>query len=150
MGRETNIILIDEFDKVDSVFYNAFYELFDTGKFVDSNYELDLKKCVFILTSNFNSIDEIKQKLGPAIYSRLGINIHYNLLSNEFKIKIVQGHYKKITSQLSKEETAIVSGMKILKWYKENVDSFTNIRSLKNSIENTIFKVLSISLIQNS
>lgn len=31
LGRETNIILIDEFDKVSSIFYNAFYQMFDEG-----------------------------------------------------------------------------------------------------------------------
>ena len=29
MGRESNVILIDEFDKVNPIFFNAFYELFD-------------------------------------------------------------------------------------------------------------------------
>lgn len=31
LGRESNVILIDEFDKVNPHFYNAFYELFDEG-----------------------------------------------------------------------------------------------------------------------
>ena len=31
MARESNVILIDEFDKVNPAFYNAFYELFDEG-----------------------------------------------------------------------------------------------------------------------
>ena len=38
MGRESNVILIDEFDKVNPALYNAFYELFDEGKYVDTNY----------------------------------------------------------------------------------------------------------------
>ena len=34
MARESNVILIDEFDKVNPAFYNAFYELFDEGRYV--------------------------------------------------------------------------------------------------------------------
>ena len=60
-SRETNIVLIDEFDKVNPIFYNAFYEMFDEGRFVDTNYDVDLKNCVFICTTNFNSEDEIKK-----------------------------------------------------------------------------------------
>lgn len=33
LGRESNVILIDEFDKVNPHFYNAFYELFDEGRY---------------------------------------------------------------------------------------------------------------------
>ena len=47
MARESNIILIDEFDKVNHSFYNAFYELFDEGKYVDTNYDVDLGQVVF-------------------------------------------------------------------------------------------------------
>ena len=36
VGRESNVILIDEFDKVNPAFYNAFYELFDEGRYVDT------------------------------------------------------------------------------------------------------------------
>jgi len=38
--RESNVILLDEFDKVHSSFYNAFYQMFDEGIFVDKNYNV--------------------------------------------------------------------------------------------------------------
>lgn len=31
LSRESNIVFIDEFDKVHPSFYNAFYEMFDEG-----------------------------------------------------------------------------------------------------------------------
>ena len=55
IGRESNVILIDEFDKVNPAFYNAFYELFDEGRYVDTNYDIDLGQAVFLLTCNFGS-----------------------------------------------------------------------------------------------
>ena len=47
MARESNVILIDEFDKVNPVFYNAFYELFDEGRYVDTNYDVNLEQAIF-------------------------------------------------------------------------------------------------------
>lgn len=63
LARESNVILIDEFDKVHSNFYNAFYELFDEGIFVDTNYRVDLRHTIIILTGNFESEEDIKGRL---------------------------------------------------------------------------------------
>ena len=83
MGRESNVILIDEFDKVNPIFYNAFYELFDEGKYVDSNYEVNLNNAIFLCTCNFMSQNEIKKVLGPAMFSRIGCCIEYMDLTKE-------------------------------------------------------------------
>ena len=85
MARESNVILIDEFDKVSPIFYNAFYELFDEGKFVDTNYEVNLKSAIFLCTSNFLNEEEIKKSLGPAMFSRIGCCIEYKDISAEQK-----------------------------------------------------------------
>ena len=63
MARESNVILIDEFDKVNPAFYNAFYELFDEGRYVDTNYDVNLGQAIFLLTCNFGSEEEIKKIL---------------------------------------------------------------------------------------
>jgi len=59
-----------DFDKVNHSLYNAFYQPFDEGIFVDTNYEVDTRNGTFILTSNFAAEAEIKQGLGTAMYSR--------------------------------------------------------------------------------
>lgn len=89
MARETNVILIDEFDKVNPIFYNAFYELFDEGKYVDANYNVDLSSTIFLCTCNFRNEDEIKQALGPAMYSRIGYCIEYSDISKEQKLSLI-------------------------------------------------------------
>lgn len=94
LGRDTNIVLIDEFDKVNVAFYNAFYELFDEGRYVDVNYDVDLKNTVFICTSNFMSEKEIKERLYPAMFSRIGACIQYVnyvvAVFNIFQVDIVK------------------------------------------------------------
>lgn len=147
MGRETNIVLIDEFDKVDSRFYNAFYELFDEGKYVDANYEVDLRKTIFLCTCNFRSEDEIKRTLGPAMYSRIGCCIEYSELELEQKQKIISDWYNEIMSGLETDEQDIIMSTSILKWFLDNVERYDNIRLLKTKLENAIFGELTEEII---
>ena len=60
------------FDKVNHSLYNAFCQPFDEGIFADTNYEVDIRNGILILTSNFATEAEIKQGLGTAMYSRIG------------------------------------------------------------------------------
>lgn len=142
MGRESNVILIDEFDKVNPVFYNAFYELFDEGKYVDSNYEVDLKNTIFLCTCNFMSENEIKKVLGPAMYSRIGCCIEYMDLTKEQKNTIVEKWYKEIMERLNEEEQSHIASTDILEWFKENANRYDNIRLLKTRLENAIYDEL--------
>lgn len=147
MSRESNVILIDEFDKVNSIFYNAFYELFDEGKFVDSNYEVELKNTVFLCTCNFMSEDEIKKSLGPAMFSRIGCCIEYSDISVEQKRKIIDKWYNEILNRLTEEERTFVQSTDIKSWFYENVERYDNIRLLKTKLENAIFDELTDSFI---
>lgn len=70
LNRESNIILLDEFDKANATFHSAFYQLFDDGIFKDQNYSLELYKSIIICTSNYKSEKEIKKDLGNAIFAR--------------------------------------------------------------------------------
>lgn len=142
IARESNIILIDEFDKVNPAFYNAFYELFDEGHYVDTNYDVDLGQVVFLLTSNFGSEEEIKSVLGPAMFSRIGCCIAYEELSIEQKQTIVSNWYESIISSLKEDEKDVVQKTDILDWFVKNVDRYDNIRILKTKLENAIFDKL--------
>jgi ATP-dependent Clp protease ATP-binding subunit ClpA len=147
MARESNVILIDEFDKVNSNFYNAFYELFDEGKFVDSNYEVFLKNAIFLCTCNFMSENEIKKSLGPAMFSRIGCCIEYEDISIEQKQKIIDKWYLEILGRLNLEERAHIEQTDILEWFKENANSYDNIRILKTKLENAVFDELTDTFI---
>lgn len=142
MGRESNVILIDEFDKVNPVFYNAFYELFDEGRYVDSNYEVDLKNTIFLCTCNFMSENEIKKVLGPAMYSRIGCCIEYSELTKDQKNTIVEKWYNETVECLNEEEKEYINDTDILEWFKENVDRYDNIRLLKTRLENAVYDEL--------
>lgn len=142
MARETNVILIDEFDKVNPIFYNAFYELFDEGRYVDSNYNVELSNTIFLCTSNFRNEEEIKQSLNSAMYSRIGYYIEYSDIGKEHKCKIIENWYSQIINNLQDEEVDVIEQSDILNWFKDNANRYDNIRILKTKLENAIFEKL--------
>ena len=142
MARESNVILIDEFDKVNPIFYNAFYELFDEGKYIDTNYDVDLGQAIFLCTCNFSSEEEIKQALGPAMFSRIGCCIRYDELSVEQKCRIIQNWYNEIVTSLKTDEQRIIRETDILEWFLKNAERYDNIRIIKTKLENAIYAKL--------
>ena len=142
LGRESNVVLIDEFDKVNPIFYNAFYELFDEGKYVDSNYSVDLKNTIFLCTCNFSSEEEIKRIMGPAMYSRIGCCIEFEQLEREQKEIIIKNWFNRIVERLEKDEKKVIEETDILEWFLKNVDRYDNIRLLKTKLENAIYNEL--------
>ena len=147
LARETNIILFDEFDKVHPTFYNAFYELFDEGHLVDTNYDVDLGNAVFLLTSNFMSEKEIRKTLGPAMFSRIGSCVKYEDLTEEEKKKIVSNWYVEITEDLLEDERKYIDSTSIKSWFLDNAGRYDNIRILKNKLEKAIYDNLAQQLI---
>lgn len=117
MERESNVILLDEFDKANPIFYSAFYQLFDEGIFEDKNYRVDLCNSIIICTSNYNSENEIRDHLGEPIFYRFNKFIRFNDLTNEALIilinKIVDEKYKK----LKVSDKKIIDVRNIKKYY---------------------------------
>lgn len=149
MARESNVILIDEFDKVNPVFYNAFYELFDEGRYVDTNYDVNLGQAIFLLTCNFSSEEEIKKVLGPAMFSRIGYCIAYEELTTEQKQTIVTNWYESILVSLKEDEKETILQTDILDWFIKNAERYDNIRILKTKLENAVFEKLADKFIIN-
>lgn len=142
LERESNIILIDEFDKVSPQFYNAFYQLFDEGVYADIHYNIDVRDCIFICTTNFSSEEEAESYMGAPIYSRFTDIIHFELLSNSEKRTIAEMQYNNCIDSLSDDERKILDGKGILEFYKDNIEHFSNVRIIKRTIEKSIYKML--------
>lgn len=90
LARETNVLLFDEFDKALSVFHSAFYQLFDEGIYEDHNYKVVVNKAIIVCTSNYKTIDEIKEHLGLPIYNRFDSIIKFDDLPDMAKEKIAE------------------------------------------------------------
>lgn len=143
--RESNVILLDEFDKVNRSFYNAFYQMFDEGIFVDKNYSVNVDKCIIICTSNFMSTEEAEKKLGAPIYSRFSKVIMFNEISTTNKLIIAKKNYELLFSQLSSEDQKLLKENNVLSFYENAIKDgyYQNMRTLKNDIEDSLnFEVL--------
>jgi ATP-dependent Clp protease ATP-binding subunit ClpA len=132
LDRESNVLLLDEFDKAHSSFHSAFYQLFDEGVYEDQNYYLKLDKSVIICTSNYNGLDEIEEHLGSAIYNRFDKIIQFSDLSDEAKQKIGEQIYEMslevYDNHLSKE---------IIERLSSSYVKCDNVREIQHLIENT-------------
>ena len=137
MGRESNVILIDEFDKVNPALYNAFYELFDEGKYVDTNYSVELGQAIFLLTCNFSNENEIKKALGPAMFSRIGCCVEYADLTVEQKQKIVNNWYDSIMASLKDDERVYIETTDIHEWLSYSLDQIAG--AIPNSVILKVF-----------
>lgn len=130
LARDSNIILLDEFDKAYPVFHSAFYQLFDEGIFEDQNYKVRVKHSIIICTSNYQSIEEIRNQLGDPMYNRFDAVIRFNSLSDEDKVRIANDFIQ-----------ANHSLHRILAEYKEkllvSVKSCDNAREIQRLVKDT-------------
>lgn len=140
LRRKSNVILFDEFDKVSPVFYNAFYQMFDEGIFVDENYHVDVSKCIIICTSNYKTEEEAAKSLGMPIYSRFSKVIHFNPISIEDKIKIAQKCYGALIVELGEKDRELLPDDKILPKFEDAIQRglYPNMRMLKHDLEDAI------------
>ena len=142
MSRESNVVLIDEFDKVNPNFYNAFYQMFDEGIYIDTNYKVDLSRCVIICTSNFMSEADVIKSMGMPIFSRLHDAIMFEYLSTSEKGIILDNIYNAYIENFSEEEKTIIRNSDIYQWHRDNLHRFKNVRIIKSRVEKAINDML--------
>ena len=148
LGRESNVVLIDEFDKVSPGLYNMFYQVFDDGTFVDTNYEVDMRNSLFILTSNFASEAQVKRALGPAMFSRISECVAFGDLELKHKRTIARAEYDHIISKLDDEDRSTIEASDISAWFFKNAGRYDNMRTMKNKVSKAIFERLSATIIE--
>lgn len=143
--RNSNVILLDEFDKVSPAFYNAFYQMFDEGIFVDANYSVDVSKCIIVCTTNYRTEEEAEERLGIPIYSRFSKVIIFNPISIDDKLRIAEKCYGSLLEQVSEEDKLLISNNNILQVFERYIrdGAYPNMRMLKNDLEDAInFEIL--------
>lgn len=138
--RSSNVILLDEFDKVVPSFYNAFYQMFDEGVFVDSNYSVDVSQCIIICTTNYRTVEEAEKNLGTPIYSRFSKVVIFKPISIEDKLTIASNRYAEVIDNLDDEDKALIESNGVLLFFEKAIreGSYPNMRMLRNDIEDAV------------
>lgn len=145
MARESNVILLDEFDKANPIFHSAFYQLFDDGVYADPNYEADVNNAIIICTSNYSNRREIEEKLGAPIYNRFDAIIEFDELTTEAKKKIAEIAIR----ECEKDFKAIVLSDQTKENLIKKCASLSNARAIQRIVKET-FSLLGIRHICNS
>ena len=143
--RNSNVILLDEFDKVSPAFYNAFYQMFDEGIFVDANYSVDVSKCIIICTTNYRTEEDAEKYLGTPIYSRFSKVVIFNPINVDDKLKIAEKCYTSLMEHVDTEDKKLIENNSVLKLFEKVIiaGAYPNMRMLKNDIEDAInFEIL--------
>lgn len=149
LERESNVILIDEFDKPAPVFHSAFYQLFDEGIYEDKNYKVEMKNSIIICTSNYKNIDEIKEKLGEPIFYRFNNIIKFDELSNDSLRKIIDKLINKKYNELTKNEQKILDLDEIKQKMYIIVEKIKNVRNADIIIQELIGMQLVKNFLEN-
>ena len=130
LERESNVILLDEFDKPAPVFHSAFYQLFDEGVFEDKNYHVELFNSIIICTSNYQNEEEIRKHLGDPIFYRFDRFIKFDTLSLESIKRIIDICASNKMETIDLKEREIVNIKRIKDIMYSNASRFTNVRQV--------------------
>lgn len=147
LERESNVILLDEFDKANPIFHSAFYQIFDEGVFVDSNYNVDVNNAIIICTCNYMTEKEIKKKLGEPIYYRFDSIIEFKSFNVESLEKILLREIERQLELLSQKELEIIIKDEIIALLMPNANRFSNARQVRKIVKDYISKLLFEKLI---
>lgn len=135
LDRESGVILFDEFDKANPVFHSAFYQVFDSGEFVDLNYKVDLGPALIICTTNYRSEEEVARALGEALTSRFDALIPFEALSPSQTEIVIVRLLASILSSLPPDERALVDHYSVLDTLLPLAAKSKNVRRLGKTIE---------------
>lgn len=132
---DTGVILIDEFEKGDSIIYNYFLDVLENGKMTNSQGEdIDLNGYVIIFTSNLTP-QGFDNFISPELRSRLNYIGIFQALKNKDKEKFVKRRMSDIIGKYNNNfENNLPSYSHSMLCSRINVNDYTNMRDLNQRI----------------
>ena len=132
---DTGVILIDEFEKGDSIIYNYFLDVLENGKMTNSQGEdIDLNGYVIIFRSNLTP-QNFDSFLSPELRSRFNYIGIFQALKNNDKEKFVKRRMSDIIGKYNDNyETKLPSYSHSMLCSRINVHEYTNMRDLNQRI----------------
>lgn len=150
LDRESGVILIDEFDKANSVFHSAFYQLFDGGIFEDKNYSVEVGPALIICTSNYGSEEDIRRALGDALYSRFDALIQFKPLVKDEIRQVVDRLVDNRYAKLEEDERSRLDTDGIRAKLYARAQNLGNVRKLGKLVDEVISLVLVRSVLDDA
>ncbi|HAP2865765.1 TPA: ATP-dependent Clp protease ATP-binding subunit [Enterococcus faecalis] len=135
MNRSSNIILLDEFALSHPVIHAAFFQLFDEGTYTDNNYTVDMRNSIIICTSNILRREDMYKQIDEALLSRFDAFISFEPFSTEEKEIIIAKVIEDYKKDIKKEFQEKINWQQSAKLLKATAPSLTNMRNIKNYVE---------------
>jgi ATP-dependent Clp protease ATP-binding subunit ClpA len=142
LERETNVVLLDEFDKANVVFHSGFYQLFDEGIFEDKNYSIRIERSIIICTSNYGSAEEIRKQLGDPIFSRFDACVRFSSLSPAGLTSILRLKVQEELQEMDQEEKAKVNVQEIESKFSPLLKNIGNARRIGSLVREVISEMV--------
>lgn len=142
LERKSNLILLDEFDKANPVFYSAFYQMFDEIEYEDKNYKIDLSNCIIICTSNYKNTRDIRDRLGNPLFYRFDKMIEFSDIDDDSKKIIIEKVVDEEYSKLDEMEKGSIQIESLKEKYFKRINKFQNYRHIQTLIRDDINKKL--------
>ena len=157
------VILLDEIEKAHPEVFNILLQIMDHGTLTDNNgRQADFKNCIVIMTSNagaqdmsrnsigFNQQDHssegkeaIKKIFSPEFRNRLDSVIHFNALSKEVILTVVDKFLVELQAQLDEKKVQIEITEEVRMWLVDNgYDKDMGARPMQRLIQEEIKKPL--------
>lgn len=138
---DTGLILIDEFEKSNSMLFNYFLDVLESGKMVSSMAEeIDLDGFIIIFTSNISK-EDFPKKISPELRSRFDYKGYFMPLFYSDKRKFVEFRIKNIIEKFNdKYKIELPENIKEDIYDRIDVAKFQNMRDLNKSIKDTFVK----------
>lgn len=132
---DTGVILIDEFEKADSIIYNYFLDVLENGKMTNSQgEEIDLNGYIIVFTSNLTP-QVFDEELSPELRSRFNYIGIFQTLKQEDKEKFVKKRMSDIISKYNDSfENQLPSYAHLLLCKRIDVNAYSNMRDLNQKI----------------
>ena len=112
---------------------------------MDSNYSVDVSKCIIICTTNYQTAEEAEKNLGTPIFSRFSKVIRFLPISVEDKLIIAKKSYDSLLLQLDEDDKELVPENTVLPVFESAIRKgmYPNIRMLRNDMEDALnFEIL--------
>lgn len=134
-GSDTGVILIDEFEKGDSIIYNYFLDVLENGKMTNSQGEdIDLNGYIIIFTSNLTP-QAFDNSMSPELRSRFNYIGIFQTLKNEDKEKFVKRRMSDIIKKYNEKfDTKLPNYSHALLCNRIAVNDYSNMRDLNQKI----------------
>ncbi|XXM93146.1 hypothetical protein WM457_02982 (plasmid) [Clavibacter nebraskensis] len=142
LDRESNVILIDEFDKADSSLFSAFYELFDDGIFEDRHYRVNLGPAIILCTSNYSSEHDAQRALGDALASRFDELVPYAALSRLDMERLARTELEQRYEDLSSDDKERVVSERAHELVSSMIRKDGNVRRLKKIVRQVLSRLV--------